>query len=448
MFSKLAVLPSRQALRLSSARSIQTKPRISAASVAPTAMWLPQLLPQLKSVEECMLGAIGDLKSLRADERLWSRAFDSILAISKSNCKHLVGPQLVLLGHSAASESKERSDSVETFAAGVEMHHLFMLIHDDIADSGTIRRGLPTISVALSAAAPFPSLPRQKLDQLATVIGDAMHARSMALMFKGAVAAKAPSACEVVMQGAYRAGAAQFDDLAGWSCVEANFENGSTSDAILRQLMIEKRAYHGWISPLLAGLRLGAATAPQSAAAMEEMCYRWAEHVGIAYQALDDLADLILHPSETGKDSLQDLRDGRLSMPVFFLMQCASPKERSRLRDLLLRPDTAMLLSDRRDVIDLMEKYNLRDVCVRFANTELAAADKILQTYVQTAPATEGNAILAGGLTFFSRAVADLVTALAERGEFNSRHERLGLWQRDNTTANDMCPSTQHCVVP
>jgi geranylgeranyl diphosphate synthase type I len=414
-------------------------------------MWKPDYMPALHRIEESMHEAVTDLKALRTNERLWAQAFDSILAISKSTCKHLVGPQLVLLGHSACAESKDQAQAVETFAAGVELHHVFMLIHDDIADSGTLRRGVPTISVALADVAPFPHLSRVKLDQLATVIGDAVHARSMSLMFKGAVAAKAPEACEAVLKGAYRAGAAQFDDLAGWSGVESLFKNGNTSDQILRRLMIEKRAFHGWISPLLAGLKLGLGPAVPSASftQMESFCHAWAEHVGIASQALDDLADMLLSPADTGKDSLQDLRDGRLSMPVFLLMQRASPKERAALRELLLRPDGAMILSDRRRVLDLMEKYSLRDACIQFAKSELTAATQLLESYQSTAANTAGNAKLCDGLSFYGNAVTDLVVALADNGKFNTREHRMGLWPRSSQIAvADLCDSTQHCVVP
>ena len=38
-------------------------------------------------------------------------------------------------------------ESVATFAAGVELQHLFMLVHDDIMDKATFRRGEPTLLV-------------------------------------------------------------------------------------------------------------------------------------------------------------------------------------------------------------------------------------------------------------------------------------------------------------
>jgi len=414
-------------------------------------MWNPIFLPQLGRIEDTMHDAIVDLKRIRRSEVLWAQAFDSIIAISRSTHKHLVGPQLVLLGHSASqNHSKQHLDAMEVFAAGVELHHVFMLIHDDIADSGTIRRGMPTISVALADATPMQLLTRQKLDQLATVIGDAVHARSMSLLFKGSVVGGAPDACEAILQGAYRAGAAQFDDIAGWSSVEELFKSGKTSDQVLRRLMSEKRAYHGWISPLLAGLRLGFASSGNSNSAekaqLEGICHAWAERMGIAYQALDDLADLLLPPGETGKDSLQDLRDGRLSMPVFLLMQRAAPKEREMLKQLLMLPDAALLLSDRRRVLDLMDKYKLQEAAIQFAKDEVAAAKAVLVNFQQTSEATPGNTALINGMNFFNDAISALVVALAERGEFLKRPNRLGLWLPG--PKGEMCDSIQHCVVP
>lgn len=38
---------------------------------------------------------------------------------------------------------------LELFAAGIEMQHLFMLVHDDVMDQATRRRGEPPVHVAV-----------------------------------------------------------------------------------------------------------------------------------------------------------------------------------------------------------------------------------------------------------------------------------------------------------
>ena len=64
----------------------------------------------------------------------------------------LTRPQLVLLGHSAARGGElDWDQGVEEFAAGVELQHLFMLVHDDLMDHGTIRRGRETVPVVLAS---------------------------------------------------------------------------------------------------------------------------------------------------------------------------------------------------------------------------------------------------------------------------------------------------------
>jgi geranylgeranyl pyrophosphate synthase len=119
-----------------------------------------------------------------------------------------------------------------------------MLVHDDIMDKGTIRRGLPTISVVRSrrargggkrsrrihAAARRQALSRGGLvrhdivDQLATLVGDVVHAKSLELLTLGAQARPAPVLR--VVNAAVRAGAAQFDDVVGWWVVWVSLAEG------------------------------------------------------------------------------------------------------------------------------------------------------------------------------------------------------------------------------
>lgn len=66
-----------------------------------------------------------------------------------------------------------------------------------------------------------------------------------------------------------------------------------------------------------------------------ESCTQWGIHTGIAYQILDDVSELILSPMETGKDSLRDMREGRLSVPLFLLRETTSKDEWKDVQNVL-----------------------------------------------------------------------------------------------------------------
>lgn len=161
----------------------------------------------------------------------WARGFDALLAVHRSPSKHMLRPQLVLLGasHSSAEfgpSSVPALAGVERFAAGVELQHLFMLVHDDIIDRATRRRGLPPVHVALRGnyqlrdddGSPMSTryVGFKEASALAALLGDVVHARAMGLCFAGAHGAGSPSAVDVLLHHSYKACAAQFDDVVGW----------------------------------------------------------------------------------------------------------------------------------------------------------------------------------------------------------------------------------------
>src|SRR4029079_8472095 len=82
----------------------------------------------------------------------WSAAVDATLAIHRGP-KHLLRAQLVLLGSMAGGAAPE-GEALERFATGVELLHLFMLIHDDVMDTATLRRGQNTLRLALQRSEP------------------------------------------------------------------------------------------------------------------------------------------------------------------------------------------------------------------------------------------------------------------------------------------------------
>ena len=100
-------------------------------------------------IERRLDDAIAQMGSYGASPA-WRDAVAAVLAISRGP-KHLVRAQLVLLG-SVAGGGAPSGDRIERFATGVELLHLFMLIHDDVMDSATLRRGKPALGLAIQAS--------------------------------------------------------------------------------------------------------------------------------------------------------------------------------------------------------------------------------------------------------------------------------------------------------
>jgi geranylgeranyl diphosphate synthase, type I len=299
------------------------------------------------------------LEGLRAYGRspMWGAAVSAVLATHRAP-KHLVRAQLVLLGSRAGGGPAE-GDAIERFAAGVELFHLFMLVHDDVMDHATLRRGEPALRVALRAAE--PEIAWETASDMAIVVGNAVALLAMRHLAPGG-GEGAHRACERILDGGLHAGAGQMQDLAG-------FRGLGDGEGALRGELVAKTAYHSFAAPFAAGLTLANADADVTAA------LGWGERVGVAFQALDDLTDLVAPPKATGKDALRDLLEGRPSLPLLLLRERTSGGDRAFLASLegrkVLEP------GDRAHLDELIERTSVIAECEARIRKELDEASAI-----------------------------------------------------------------------
>lgn len=315
----------------------------------------------MDAVQALIEAEISGLDGGWAAGALWSAGVAALLAIARGP-RQLVRPQLTLLGIAGAGGDPSAEASIR-FAAGVELLHLFALVHDDVMDRGSTRRGQPTVQRALRSRLPRGA--GAKAEHLAVLIGDLLHSQAVALMVTaGASAAGGREALRVILAGSRRAGVGQFLDLQGW-----DGPAGDLPPAAFRQLLLNKGGHHSITAPLVAGWRL---VDPQAGLMTLSA---WGDHVGLAFQGLDDIQDVLAEPGSTGKDTLQDLREGRLSLVSHLLRRQLAPDEWDALRPTLGRG--MMTIEDRGQIFSLMAHHQLIDRGLEFVRDELAAARRL-----------------------------------------------------------------------
>ncbi|MFT4974730.1 MAG: geranylgeranyl diphosphate synthase type I [Myxococcota bacterium] len=312
----------------------------------------------MDTVQALIEAEIGGLDGGWAEGALWSCAIDAVLAIARGP-RRMVRPQLSLLGISGAGGALSEESSVR-FAAGVELLHLFALIHDDVMDRGTVRRGQPTLQRALLGQ--LPRSERAKAEHFAVLVGDLLHSQAVALLVTAGGGSQ--EALRVILAGSRRAGVGQFLDLQGW-----DGPIGELPPAAFRQLLLNKGGHHSITAPLVAGWRL-----VEPAAGLMTLG-AWGDHIGLAFQGLDDLQDVLAEPGTTGKDNLQDLREGRLSLVSHLLRRHLAPHEWQELRPALGRG--MMTVEDRGQIFSLMRYHKLIDRGLGFVREELSAARRL-----------------------------------------------------------------------
>ncbi|MEE8409649.1 MAG: polyprenyl synthetase family protein [Myxococcota bacterium] len=216
-----------------------------------------------------------------------------------------IRPLCVMLASKLGDESDP--DQVRDVAIACELVHVATLLHDDVIDEGTDRRGVPAARVVYGNSA-------------AILGGD--HLLILALQRTRRVGNPR------LIDGLLETIAAMVEAEAIQLERRGLFE--PSRDAYMAVIRGKTAALFRW------GLAAGGILAGLDRSQVEAL-----EHVGVAlgmaFQLADDLLDLRGDPAITGKNTLADLREGKMTWPL--LVACEKePALTARLREMVSVP--------------------------------------------------------------------------------------------------------------
>ncbi len=208
-------------------------------------------------------------------------------------------PKLVLLFANALGQ--ERPERFE-LAAVVEFIHTATLLHDDVVDESSLRRGKPTANALFGNAA-------------SVLVGDFLYSRAFQMM----VSVGRMRVLEVLAEATNVIAEGEVLQLMNMHDPDITVEN------YLRVIRFKTAKLFE------ASARLGAvlADAPQ---AVEEACAAYGRALGTAFQLIDDVLDYEGDAHELGKNIGDDLREGKTTLPLLIAMERASPEQRDLMR--------------------------------------------------------------------------------------------------------------------
>jgi len=225
-------------------------------------------------------------------------------------------PALVVAGLRTVSP---RADVGPALDAGValELLHTYFLIHDDWMDGDRVRRGGPSVHVAMAER--FRS--EHKGNASAILAGD--YAVALACDALSRVKTDPRRLCQVFaafadMQLGAVAGQ-QLDMVGKGRDVELGYALKTGSYTVEGPLKL---------GALLAGAR------PATLAALS----RYARPAGVAFQLRDDLLSLFGDPAQTGKPLASDLMSGKRTLLLRLALRRGKPRELSVIQKVLENP--------------------------------------------------------------------------------------------------------------
>lgn len=244
------------------------------------------------------------------------------------------------------------SDTVLRTAAMLEYMHTASLIHDDIIDGSSMRRGVPTLHM---------------VTDVPTAVHIANYMMARALEWASGAAWDAAAAAEE--DNAYH-----YVQLASMTMELCLGEYGQLRNRFNYDLKMEK--YLAKTRSKTALLMAHSLQAGGIAAhADEEICqllYDFGEALGMAFQIKDDVLDFTVHAETLGKPVGADLRNGNITLPVLFALEDANlaPRIRSLHADSSDEEYTA--------VIQLINDSGATDKALQFAREYAARSRKLI----------------------------------------------------------------------
>lgn len=198
-------------------------------------------------------------------------------------------------------------DAAIEMATIIEFIHSATLLHDDVVDNSSMRRGRPTANYVWDN----PS---------AVLVGDFLYSRAFQMMVKlGNLSALAilADATNAIAEGEVMQLKHRFAP--------------DVSEARYYQVIGLKTA-----TLFAAAAELGAVLAGHANAMWQVPLRRYGQHIGTAFQLVDDILDYQAEPGILGKNQGDDLAEGKVTLPLLYTLAQADDAEARYLREAII----------------------------------------------------------------------------------------------------------------
>ncbi|KNH04411.1 Octaprenyl-diphosphate synthase [Candidatus Burkholderia brachyanthoides] len=209
-------------------------------------------------------------------------------------------PALLLLVSGALGDTTGHRHEL---AAVVEFIHTATLLHDDVVDESDLRRGRKTANALFGNAA-------------SVLVGDFLYSRSFEMM----VSAGKMRVMEILSAATNIISEGEVLQL-------LNMHDSDVDEARYMQVIRYKTA-----KLFEAAAQLGAVLAG-SDARTEAAAAEFGRRIGTAFQIMDDWLDYTGTPESMGKNAGDDLREGKPTLPLIYMMEYGTEEQAARARE-------------------------------------------------------------------------------------------------------------------
>ncbi|MGA2550776.1 MAG: polyprenyl synthetase family protein [Burkholderiaceae bacterium] len=234
-----------------------------------------------------------------------------------------------------------------TLAAVIEFIHTATLLHDDVVDESSLRRGRPTANALFGNAA-------------SVLVGDFLYSRSFQMMV------------DVGDMRVMRVLADATNVIAEGEVLQLlNVHDPEVDEDRYLQVIRYKTA-----KLFEASARLAAILCKRSSDE-EELWAELGRRVGTAFQLVDDVLDYSGVTADIGKNVGDDLREGKPTLPLIYLLENGTPAQQTLIRGAIVQGEDVDLDSIRTEIQESGALQYARAMAQAESDAALAIATRL-----------------------------------------------------------------------
>jgi len=256
-------------------------------------------------------------------------------------------PLLVLLAADACGYEGQQHIPL---AAVIEFIHTATLLHDDVVDNSELRRGNATANAKWGNA---PSV----------LVGDFLYSRAFQIM----VEIGSMEIMQVISHATTIIAEGEVLQL-------LNQRNPDISEEAYLQVVLGKTAMLFEAATEVGAILAGASTDDR------ESLRKYGQHLGIAFQIVDDLLDYLSDSETLGKNVGDDLAEGKTTMPLIHAMRVGSDEDKALIRNAIRNGG----LDDLTPILDIVHNTGSVDYTRSQAHDQIGKAKRAIANLPDT----------------------------------------------------------------
>lgn len=260
--------------------------------------------------------------------------------IISSGGKRLRPALLILVAGACGYQGKAHHE----LAAVVEFIHTATLLHDDVVDDSSMRRGRATANAEFGNPA-------------SVLVGDFLYSRAFQMM----VSVRSMRVMEVLADATNTIAEGEVLQL-------LNIHNIEITEEEYLRVVRSKTAKLFEAAGRLGGILSGVALE------LEEALAAYGTHIGTAFQLVDDILDYSGELENTGKNIGDDLAEGKVTLPLIYALRHAAPEHQAVIRKAVSEPTA----TDFQPVVAAIRDCGALDYARAKAEAESAVAREML----------------------------------------------------------------------